>query len=255
MGLDFCPVAKSAIFPPFLKQNNQFGLHRRITLLDSKHLAQISRSILFLSTSSDPLVREFQRIAYYVQIPARREIFWSGDRVDAIALLISGIVRVYKIGESGREITLYRFGEGESCVITANAILNTQDFPAIAVVEKDAEAVMIPAESFSDWVRRYDPWRNFVFQLNSQRLASVMEIVDEVAFQRMDRRIASFLLERYEAQNPIPITHQAIANELGSSREVVSRLLEDFANREMVRLTRGKIEILASDKLNDQLAL
>jgi CRP/FNR family transcriptional regulator len=188
-----------------------------------------------------------------VRVPAGRQIFVDGDQVDGIALLISGVVRVYKIGESGREITLYRFGEGESCVITANAILNTQNFPAIAVVEKQAEAIMIPAETFSDWVRRYDPWRNFVFNLNSQRLLSVMEIIDEVTFQRMDRRIASLLIDRCQDQNPIKVTHQTIANELGSSREVVSRLLEDFAGREMVRLSRGEIEVLDLKKLQDQL--
>ncbi|MCK4976252.1 MAG: Crp/Fnr family transcriptional regulator, partial [Anaerolineales bacterium] len=155
-----------------------------------------------------------------------------------------GIVRVYKISQTGREITLYRFGEGESCVITANAILHQQNFPAIAIVERDAEAVMIPAETFSDWVRRYDPWRDFVFNLVSDRLASLMEIVDEVAFQRMDRRVASFLLERSHLKNPISITHQEIANEIGSSREVISRILEDFAERGIIRLSRGEIKVL-----------
>jgi CRP/FNR family transcriptional regulator len=190
-----------------------------------------------------------------VRVPAGREIFVDGDQVDGVALLMSGVVRVYKISESGREITLYRFGEGESCVITANAILNTQNFPAIAVVEKEAEAIMIPAETFSNWVRRYDPWRNFVFNLNSQRLVSMMEIIDEVTFQRMDRRIASLLIDRCQDQNPIKITHQTIANELGSSREVVSRLLEDLAGRELARLSRGEIEVLDLKKLQDQLTL
>lgn len=179
----------------------------------------------------------------------------EGDEVDGIALMMSGVVRVYKLGETGREITLYRFGEGESCVITANAILNQQDFPAIAQVEQEAEAVMIPADVFSQWVKRYDPWRDFVFSLVSDRLASVMEIVDQVAFHRMDRRVASFLLKRSKLQNPIVITHQEIANEIGSSREVISRLLEDFATRGLVRLSRGEIHILDSEGLKTYLTL
>jgi CRP/FNR family transcriptional regulator len=223
-------------------------------LLEQKHFDRIARSIPFLQEGGTSLVREFQRVAYYARIRAGREIFAQGDRVDGIALLISGLVRVYKIGESGREITLYRFGQGESCVITANAILNSQQFPAIATVEKDAEAVIIPASDFSDWVHRYEAWRQFVFQLNAQRLVRVMEVVDEVAFQRMDRRIAELLLERAATANPVHITHQAIANELGSSREVVSRLLEDFAKRGIVRLGRGVIELLAPEELADQLA-
>ena len=224
-------------------------------MLDQEHYRRIAQAIAFLRDSSSQLVRDFKGSAYYVRLPAGREIFVEGDRVDGIALLMSGVVRVYKIGETGREITLYRFGEGESCVITANAILNTQRFPAIAQVEKEAEAVMIPADTFSQWMDRYDSWRNFVFNLNAQRLISVMEIVDEVAFQRMDRRIASLLLERSQNRNPVAITHQEIANELGSSREVVSRLLGDLAARGIIRLSRGEVEVTDAQELEAQLSM
>ena len=193
---------------------------------------------------ADPeLLREFKQAAFYARIPSGRDIFAEGDRIDAIALLISGVVRVYKIGETGREITLYRFGQGESCILTANAILSRQSFPAIATVERDAEAVMVPAETFRDWVKRYDRWRGFVFDLLSQRLSSMMEIVDEVAFRRLDRRVAELLVERSRTGEPIHITHQEIAAELGSSREVVSRLLEDFAERGWIRTGRGTLEV------------
>lgn len=224
-------------------------------MLDKNHFDRISKALPFLQIATPQIIRDFKENAHYAKIPSGREIFVEGDEVDGIALLMSGVVRVYKLGQTGREITLYRFGEGESCVITANAILHHQDFPAIAMVEQDAEAVMIPAEIFRDWVKRYDPWREFVFNLVSERLASVMEIVDEVAFQRMDRRVASFLLERSQLQNPIPITHQEIANEIGSSREVISRLLEDFSQREIVYLSRGEIEVLDFEGLKSYLAL
>ena len=224
-------------------------------MLENKHFERISQALPFLRTADLQVIRDFNDFAYYAKIPAGRQIFAEGDQVDGIALLMSGVVRVYKLGQTGREITLYRFGEGESCVITANAILNHQDFPAIATVERDAEAVIIPAEMFSDWVRRYDPWRDFVFNLVSERLVSVMEIVDEVAFQRMDRRVASFLLKRSQLHNPIRITHQEIANEIGSSREVISRLLEDFAQREIVRLSRGEIKLLDYEALESYLTL
>jgi CRP/FNR family transcriptional regulator len=218
-------------------------------MLEQNRFQQIAKVLPFLQVADPQLTREFQRSAYFVRIPAGREIFVEGDSVNGIALMMSGIVRVYKISQSGREITLYRFGEGESCVITANAILHQQDFPAIAMVERDAEAVMIPAETFSDWVRRYDIWRDFVFNLVSDRLASLMEIVDEVAFQRMDRRVASFLLENSQTKDPIRVTHQEIANEIGSSREVISRILEDFAARGIVSLARGEIHVLDPDGL------
>ena len=224
-------------------------------MLDKNHFKRISQALPFLQTADKQLQRDFNDFAYYAKIPAGRQIFVEGDQVDGIALMMSGVVRVYKLGQTGREITLYRFGEGESCVITANAILHQQDFPAIAVVEKEAEAVMIPAEIFSDWVRRYDEWRDFVFNLVSVRLANVMAIVDEVAFQRMDRRVASIIKESYQQRNPNSITHQEIANEIGSSREVISRLLEDFAQQEFVRLSRGEVEVLDSEGLNTYLTL
>ncbi|HEX9677091.1 MAG TPA: Crp/Fnr family transcriptional regulator [Anaerolineales bacterium] len=218
-------------------------------MFDKGQYDRIARILPLLRGADPELVREFEQAAHYARIPAGRDVFAEGDQVDAIALLISGVVRVYTIGETGREITLYRFGTGESCILTANAILSRRSFPAIATVERDAEAVMIPAETFRDWVRRYDLWREFVFDLLSQRLASVMAIVEQVAFQRMDTRLAAFLLERSRSQNPVRITHQEIAAELGSSREVVSRILEDFAARGLIRTARGAIEILSAKGL------
>ena len=213
-------------------------------MIDHEQFRRVSNALPILQNADPQLVLEFQRTAFLARIPAGRDVFLENDQVDAIALLISGVVRVYKIGETGREITLYRFGNGESCILTANAILSQRTFPAIAVVEKDAEAVMIPAGAFREWVSKYDPWREFVFDLLSQRLSSVMEIVEEVAFRRMDERLASLLLTRARAHNPMQITHQQIAAELGSSREVISRLLEDFSKRGLLRVGRGEIEVL-----------
>jgi CRP/FNR family transcriptional regulator, anaerobic regulatory protein len=212
--------------------------------------------VLPLLRQADPqLVREFRQAASLIRLPAGSDVFAEDDKVDGIALLLTGVVRVYKIGETGREITLYRFGLGESCVLTASAILNRKTFPAIATVEQEGEAVMIPADTFRSWVHRYDLWREFVFGMLSQRLASVMEILDEVAFRRMDARVASLLQTRSRVQNPIRITHQEIAAELGSSREVISRLLEDFASRRLVRIGRGEIEVLDAAGLEARTAM
>jgi CRP/FNR family transcriptional regulator len=221
-------------------------------MIDHSQLNRISLALPIFRDANTQLVRDFQQAAFLAKIPAGRDVFLEGDRVDAIALLISGVVRVYKIGETGREITLYRFGYGESCILTANAILSQKTFPAIATVEKDAEAVMIPAEKFREWVKRYDSWREFVFELLSERLFAVMAVVDEVVFQRMDRRVASFLLDRWRVMNPIRVTHQEIASELGSSREVISRILEDFSQRGMVLVGRGTVEVLDFEELSSR---
>lgn len=211
---------------------NQDQYRRLVQVLPALELADID------------LEREIQSESVFRRIPAGADVFVEGDRTESIAFLLSGVVRVYKVGETGREITLYRFGLGESCILTANAILSQQSFPAIATVEQDAEAVMIPAQTFRDWVRRYDLWRELVFDLFSQRLSTVMMIVDEVAFQRMDKRLAALLLERGKTANPIEITHREIAAEVGSSREVISRLLEDFSAERILETGRGSVEIL-----------
>jgi CRP/FNR family transcriptional regulator len=213
-------------------------------MIDKNEFDRIARALPILQRADPALKREFLQTAFLARIPRGKDVFAEGDPIDAIALLISGEVRVYKIGETGREITLYRFGNGESCILTANAILSRQSFPAVATVERNAEAVMIPADAFRDWVGRYDLWRDFVFDLLSQRLSSVMALVDEVAFQRMDGRVAAFLTQRGRRENPISVTHQEIAAELGTSREVVSRILEDFVGRNLIRMARGAVEVL-----------
>ncbi len=213
-------------------------------MLDTAQFNRITLAMPFLQRADETLIRELKQRAQFVKIPAGRDVFVDGDRVDGIAFLLSGVVRVYKIGETGREITLYRFGLGQSCILTANAILSQKSFPAIATVEEEAEAVMIPADVFRMWVNKYDLWREFVFDLLSERLSTVMAVVDEVVFKRMDRRVASLLVKQARVQNPMRITHQEIAAELGSSREVISRILEDFSREGLVESGRGTIEVL-----------
>ena len=205
-------------------------------------LPRVVRALPVLRRATPEMLRTFQATGYLARIPVGRE-------VGAIPLLLSGTVRVYQIGETGREVTLYRFRPGESCVLTANAILTRQSFPAVATVEEDAEAVMVPAETFRRWVARDDLWRGFFVDLVAQRLASVMSVVDEVAFRRLDERVAALLAGRARSHNPIGITHQEIAGELGSAREAVSRVLEDFGAKGWIRTSRGHIRVTDPEAL------
>ena len=218
-------------------------------MLSPEQFDRIVFAMPFLLRADEALKRELKQHAQFVKIPAGHDVFVDGDRVEGIALMLSGVVRVYKIGETGREITLYRFGLGQSCILSANAIISQKSFPAIATVEEDAEAVMIPAEVFRAWVNKYELWREFVFDLLSERLSTVMAIVDEVVFKRMDRRVAALLLNQAKVQNPMRITHQEIAAELGSSREVISRILEDFSREELIEAGRGTLEVLDFEEL------
>lgn len=213
-------------------------------MISENDFEQISREMPFLNRAPEQVKNEFISYGYSVDIPAGRDVFVVRDRANAIALLIKGVVRVYIIGETGREITLYRFGSGESCVLTANAILNEQEFPAIALVEEKTKAVMIPEEKFREWIRLYDVWREYLFNLFSLRLYSMITIINEVVFQRMDQRIATYLYKQGSNNNPVTATHQEIAYELGSSREVISRLIESFQDNGYITARRGEVEIL-----------
>jgi CRP/FNR family transcriptional regulator, anaerobic regulatory protein len=214
-------------------------------MLSNPQWREAATMLPFLADPAAEVTRAFVGQATFARLPAHATVFEEGDMCSAFAILAGGQVRVFKIGETGREITLYRFGRGESCILTASCILSDRQFPAIATVEEAVEAFVVPYGVFQQWVDHFSPWRDYVFQLLSRRLATVLAIIDEVAFRRMDVRIAEFLLRHALADtDALALTHQQIATELGTSREVVSRILADFAAGGMVQVTRGSITIL-----------
>jgi CRP/FNR family transcriptional regulator len=173
-------------------------------------------------------------------IPAGTPLYRQGDSCSAIAFVISGEVRVFKIGETGREITLYEIGPGETCILNASCILSGRSYPAYATTLSETDLVFVPSDSFRRMVSTSDEMQRFMFSIMSERLTSVMELVEEVAFGRMDQRLMDYLVEKSESGR-LETTHQKIANELGTSREVVSRLLKDFERRDLIRLGRNSI--------------
>lgn len=195
---------------------------------------------LFLSENN--FLEEIFTNSIYTKIPAKTFIFFEGDKCENFSLLLSGSIKVYKNSEKGREITLYRITKGESCILNASCIISKTEFPAIAVVEKDAEVILIPSAFAKDWLRSYDVWRNYIFSLITKRFSSVLEIIEEVAFRRVDSRIVEFLLKSVNPKSlEIKVTHQKIASELGTSREVVSRILKDLELENLLELKRGSI--------------
>src|SRR3989304_3596716 len=159
-------------------------------MIDQRTFQRVAAALPVLQRADANQAHDFQRVVSLARIPPGKDVFVQGDRIEAIPLLVSGVVRVYQIGETGREVTLYRFRPGESCVLTANAILTRQTFPAIATVEQEAEAILVPAETFRQWVQRYDLWRGFFFGLVSQRLGEHKGLGREDAFPRLGGRRA-----------------------------------------------------------------
>lgn len=206
----------------------------------------IENAFPHLASAIEAAGNRFEQEVKHVQLPPAHFVCLEGQACSSLALVLSGTVRVYKSGGSGRELTLYRIERGGSCVLTASCILNRRQFPAHAVTETDVEAIVIPAATFSRWVAHYPEWQQYVFQLFSERLEAVIEVVEEVAFRRLDARLADHLLHMsHETDKPdgLHITHEAVAADLGSSREVISRLLKDFEREGLVSLSRGRIRL------------
>lgn len=212
-------------------------------MIDEKTLESLKEKYPFLNELSDIETETIRNYSLPQTLPQGAMVFLEGDSCGFFALIIKGTVRVYKTGETGREITLYRFGAGESCILTASCILSSNRFPAAAAVEEEVEAVLIPRELLSEFVKNYEGWRKYFFDVLASRLSGVMETIEEVAFRKMDERIEEYL-KKHSKDDIIEATHQQIAAELGTSREVVSRILKDFEKQKAIEINRGKIKIL-----------
>jgi CRP/FNR family transcriptional regulator len=190
------------------------------------------------------LMGELAAAAVAASLPRGQSICREGDTCHQLALLTSGSARIFKTAESGREITLYRVEPGECCILTASCMLSDRAFPANAVVEGHLEAVVIPEPQVLQWMASSPSWRQFMWSLLAERLADVIGLVEEIAFRRMDERLREYLAEHARDKGPVlHATHSQVAADLGTSREVVSRMLKDLELRGLLRLSRGRIEL------------
>jgi CRP/FNR family transcriptional regulator len=154
--------------------------------------------------------------------------------------VLAGSIRVVKLAANGRELPLYKVLPGESCIITSSCLLGRTDYNARGVAECETTLMLLPRALF-DQLLDVPVFRDFVFHLFGERIAELMQLVEEVAFHKLDQRLANLLLGK---GRQLHTTHQQLADELGSVREMVSRLLKVFADQGLVRLGREQIEIL-----------
>lgn len=202
-----------------------------------------------LLADDSALLERFLRETVVRTLPPGQVVCQQGDSCGFLPLLLSGRARVFKSAESGREITLYRIDAGDSCVLTASCIMSDIPFPALAVSATEVEAVLIPAGSVRAWMGGAAAWRRYLFGLVARRLADVIAVVEEVAFRRLDARVAAWLLEHGAGDGVVRTTHQELAVDLGSSREVVSRILRDLENDGLIRRQRGEVVLLDTVRL------
>jgi CRP/FNR family transcriptional regulator len=175
--------------------------------------------------------------------PKGHEVFGPQNIPDSLLFLYEGTIRVSQTSENGREIVLYRVDAGESCVLTTACMLAEEAYNAEGVAETDITVVVLPKPAFDRLVAEEAAFRKFVFAAYSRRLIDLLRVVDDVAFGRIDVRLADRLLTLAGSNKEIEATHAQIASELGTAREVVSRVLHDFHKRGHIAQSRGRITV------------
>lgn len=187
------------------------------------------------------MAAEVDRSTQVMDIPAGSLLFDAGTPCRTLPLVLQGSIRVSKRADSGREISLYRVIPGEICIVSLGCLLGGDTYTAMGVAVEPLHLATLPRPLFLRLLEWHTPFREMVFHLFSERLVALMQLVEEVAFKHLDQRLAAWLVERGPH---ISMSHQAIASELGSVREIISRLLKQFEERGWVRLDRGHVEVL-----------
>ncbi|WP_151719845.1 Crp/Fnr family transcriptional regulator [Gemmobacter serpentinus] len=183
-----------------------------------------------------------------LEFSAGTRIFGPGQPADHLLLLRSGRIRVTQISDTGREVVLYRVGAGESCVLTSACMVAYDDLATEGVAETAIQAIGIPRTTFDKMMALSSEFRGFVMRAWSRRVTDLLALIDDIAFQRIDLRLASRLLALAEG-DAVHATHQQLATELGSAREVISRALSEFQRRGWIEQARGAV------RLSDRAAL
>ena len=168
-----------------------------------------------------------------------------------LLLIKTGQLRAYILSDEGREITIYRLFDRDMCLFSASCIMRSIQFDITIEAEKDTDLWIIPAELYQSIMKESAPVANYTNELMATRFSDVMWLIEQIMWKSLDKRLAEFLLEEIsiEGTEKLKITHETIANHLGSHREVMTRMLKYFQNEGMVKLSRGMIEITDSEKL------
>ncbi|MFQ5586614.1 MAG: Crp/Fnr family transcriptional regulator, partial [Thermodesulfobacteriota bacterium] len=221
-------------------------------LMDKK---DILKKYQFYNEAEPTQQEEYEQRGNIATLHAGDFYFHEGDSCRHVALIGEGDIRVYKSGASGREVTLYHVGSGETCTLTASCILANINYPATAVAESETVALLYPAAVFREWIITRKEIQSFVFQALASRMSTVMSLVEEITFNKMDCRVAEYLLHRFTKMgnqvSTIQSTHEQIASELGSAREVISRILQEFKRLGAIELARKQIIIKDIEKLHN----
>jgi CRP/FNR family transcriptional regulator, anaerobic regulatory protein len=202
-----------------------------------------------LSQLEEPTKQLLLARSTIVSVPAGTTIFGPGKSPENMLFLLDGTVRVQQVSETGHEIVLYRIQAGQSCVLTTACLLAYEDYSAEGIAETAVQAAAVPRDVFDDLVARSRSFRTFVFAAFSKRITDLFLMIDEVAFQKLDVRLADKLIRLSGGQDKIETTHQKLSVELGTAREVVSRQLQEFQRRGWIEQGRGNVTLRDREQL------
>ena len=166
--------------------------------------------------------------------------------IRAIPIVTSGSIKVIRTDEEGRHILLYYITAGESCIMSFLGGIHHDTSKVMAIAEEETEILFIPVDKVTDFIREYPEWLDYIFKLYHKRFEELLQVVNDVAFKKMDERLLDFLHKKAEVTNSktIHITHENLADELGSARVVISRLLKQMEDNGLVQLGRNKIILM-----------
>lgn len=191
------------------------------------------------------LIDELSTKGIYMYVPSDQYILEVGGFIKVIPLVIKGSVKVIREEQNG-ELLLYYIKPGESCALTLSSCMRKEQSSIKAIVQEDTELIALPAEQVYYMIRKYPAWQDFVINAYSYRFEEVMKVLSDIAFHKMDERLANYLIKRSEtlSSRELSISHQEIADNLATSREVISRLLKQLEKAGSIELSRGKIKLV-----------
>jgi len=192
------------------------------------------------------LLKQVEAKAKHISVKAGATIMDIGQIVRQMPIILSGSIKVTRIDEKGREILLYYVNSNESCAMTFTCCMEHFPSEIKAVAEDDVEMLMLPMSVMDEWMTKYPSWKSFVMRTIRHRFNELLKTIDHIAFQKLDERLISYLKEKSKTTGSslLNISHQQIAEELASSREVISRLLKKLENDNRLLLYRSQIKLL-----------
>lgn len=193
-----------------------------------------------------PLLDEIARVGIYKRVSAGTYMIRPGEFIRSVPILVRGSIKIMRPDNQGREALLYYLGSLDSCAMSLTCCMGGRKSEITALVEEDTELIAIPVDKVDEWLCQYSSWKQFVFLTYQKRFNDLLQTLDEVVFHKLDERLLTYLRKKTDSCQctVLAITHEEIAQELATSREVISRLLKQLEKAGQVKLMRNKITIL-----------